>query len=149
MWMRTEFGTQFYSYSSDRGRTWSEAAPSMVVSPCAPMSIKHLPATGDLVAVYNDSSTRYAFVRHDPRNNPTWIGERTPLIAAISSDEGKTWHNHTVLEDDPEGRFCYTSILFIQRKVILSYTAEKQKNATRSGWGNMRVTLFDHRYLYK
>ena len=148
MWMRSSLGSQLFSYSSDKGITWTAPIPSVIISPLSPMSLKRIPATNDLLAIYNDSSPRYAYVRHDPGNNPSDIGERTPLIAAISKDEGKTWGNHTVLEDDPQGRFCYTSILFIYRKVILSYTAEKQLSETSSGWGNMRVTLFDYRYLY-
>jgi len=150
MWMRTSLGSQLYSYSKDSGVTWSEPVPSFLLAPCSPASIKRIPKTGDLLVVYNELSTRYMHIRKDPKNNHlTWIGERTPLVAALSKDEGKTWQKRLVLEDDPEGWFCYTSILFEGEKVILSYSAEKQRNQPLSVWGNMRVTVFDLKDIYE
>ncbi|MEI7904128.1 MAG: sialidase family protein [Candidatus Firestonebacteria bacterium] len=149
MWMRTELGSQLYSYSKDKGETWSEPVPSFLLAPCSPASIKRIPSTGDLLVIFNELSTRYMHIRKNLKNNHlTWIGERTPLIAAISKDEGKTWQNRLLLEDDPEGWFCYTSILFSGEKVILSYAAEKQRNKPESVWGNMRITILDLKEIY-
>ena len=149
MWMRTELGSQLYSYSNDKGETWSKPVPSFLLAPCSPASIKRIPSTGDLLAVYNELSTRYMHIRKNTKNNHlTWIGERTPLIAAISKDEGMTWQNRLVLEDDPEGWFCYTSVLFEGDSVILSYAAEKQRNKPESVWGNMRITILDLKEIY-
>lgn len=149
MWMRTMLGCQLYSYSTDFGDTWSAPEPSFLMTPCSPASIARIPSTGDLLAVYNEFSAQYMNIRKDPKNNHLhWIGERTPLIAAISKNEGKTWQNRLVLEDDPEGWFCYTSILFEGENVLLSYAAEKQRNQPKSVWGNMRVTLFGLQELY-
>jgi len=114
MWMRTNLGSQFFSYSEDGGETWSEVKPSNLVSPCSPASIKRIPETGDLFVVYNDRSGRFPISPHQ---------NRTPLVCAISKDEGKSWEKHFPIENDPEGRFCYTSILFIDGKIILSYSA--------------------------
>jgi sialidase-1 len=148
MWMRTVLGSQLYSYSADKGETWTEPVPSFLLSPCSPASIKRIPSTGDLLVIYNEFSLKYLHIRKDPANNPTWIGDRTPLVAALSKNEGKTWQNRLMIEDDPEGRFCYTSVLFEENNVILSYTAEKQKNEARTGWGLMRVTVFDLKSVY-
>ena len=126
MWMRTNLGSQFYSYSEDGGERWSSPSPSSLISPLSPASIKRIPAPDDLFVVYNDHSGRFPYP--EPQS-------RTPLVGVISKDEGKTWRNHFLIEDDPEGRFCYISILFINNKIILSYSAER-------GWGLMRITLF-------
>lgn len=140
MWMRTIFGSQFYSYSEDGGETWSEAKPSTLISPLSPASIKRIPETGDLFVVYNDRSGRFPLlVDH---KNPYM--NRTPLVCAISKDEGKTWQNHFVIEDDPYGNFCYTSILFIDERLVLSYSAENLKNI----WGILRVALLEFGEIY-
>lgn len=113
MWIRTDLGCQFTSHSLDEGETWSDAIPSDIKSPCSPASIKRIPDTGDLVIVWNDHSGKHPYRK----------GLRTPLCGAISKDEGKTWGNSRVLEDNPYGWYCYTSITFVDDRVILSYCA--------------------------
>lgn len=139
MWMRTNLGSQFYSYSEDAGETWSEAKPSPLISPLSPASIKRIPKTGDLFVVYNDRSGRFPLTEHE---NP--YQNRTPLVCAISKDEGETWEKHFLIEDDPDGRFCYTSVLFVNGKVILSYSAVHSKQE----WGLLRVTLLEIEEIY-
>ena len=81
----------------------------------APASIKRLP-TGDLLAVWDDHTNVSADVR-----KRDW---RAPLAAALSSDEGRTWHGTRLLEDDPKGWFCYTAILSLDDgTVLLGYCA--------------------------
>jgi len=137
MWTRTNLGSQFYSYSEDGGETWSNVQPSSLISPLSPASIKRIPETGDLLVVYNDRSGRFPL-----SDNP--YSNRTPLVAAISKDEGTTWEKHFLIEDDPEGRFCYTSILFLEDKIILSYSAAKAKDA----WGLLRVCIIGINEIY-
>jgi len=48
-------------------------------------------------------------------------GQRTPLTAAISSDEGKTWKHVRDLESDATASYAYTSVLFHRDRVLLSY----------------------------
>jgi sialidase-1 len=48
-------------------------------------------------------------------------GKRTPLTAAISSDEGKTWKNLCNLEDKAEQAYAYTSITFFRDRALLTY----------------------------
>ena len=139
MWMRTHFGSQFFSYSEDGGETWSEAKPSDLISPCSPASIKRIPETGDLFVVYNDRSGRFPIIEHE-----NGLKNRTPLVCAISKDEGKSWEKHFPIEDDPEGRFCYTSILFVDSRVILSYSAAFSKQV----WGLLRITLLTIEEIY-
>lgn len=115
MWIRNGAGRQYMCRSSDRGETWSKPEPSPLASPCAPASIKRLP-TGDLLAVWDDHTNVSADVR-----KRDW---RAPLAAALSSDEGRTWHGTRLLEDDPKGWFCYTAILSLDDgTVLLGYCA--------------------------
>ncbi len=48
-------------------------------------------------------------------------GARTPLVACLSHDEGRTWSQPKVLESDPNTTFAYTSITFHQDRVLLTY----------------------------
>ncbi|MFP4175727.1 MAG: sialidase family protein [Candidatus Brocadiia bacterium] len=61
MWARTDLGTQYEAISEDGGETWSRARPSPLCSPLSPASIKRLPGTGDLLAVWNDHSGQHPF----------------------------------------------------------------------------------------
>jgi hypothetical protein len=81
------------------------------------LSIKRIPATGDLLAVWNDHSRRWKLEQPDLQSS--W--GRTPLVAAISANEGKTWKHHTLLESDPRRGYCYTAIHFVDEAILLAY----------------------------
>lgn len=110
-WCRTSTGRQWQMFSRDQGDTWTQPEPSRFRAPCSPLSIKRIPNTGDLLAVWNDASQR----------PPDAAQQRTPLASAISRDEGKTWRHTRLLEDDPERGFCYTAIHFADDQVLLAY----------------------------
>lgn len=120
LWIRTNADRQYFSRSTDRGETWSEPAPSPLVSPLAPASIKRLP-TGDLLAVWNDHESRPEM----KTKGKAWAnGWRSPLAAALSSDDGRTWRAAKMIEDDPDGWFCYTAIQPLDDEtVLLGYCA--------------------------
>lgn len=120
-WVRTDAGFQYKSESVDAGKTWSPFVPTILASPRSPASIKRVPATGDLVAVWNDHS----FVDLDDRKN------RTPLSFAFSSDEGASWTRPIPLENDPSGWYCYTAIDFTDDAVLLGYCAGTQASGKR------------------
>lgn len=115
MFMRTNTGVQYFSYSSDNGESWSPVEPGNIISPASPASIKRIPSTGDLLLVWNNNGNDRA---------------RTPLNIAISKDEGKTWERMKILEDDPDGWYCYTGIFFTDKHVLLSYCAGSQSQKT-------------------
>ena len=51
-------------------------------------------------------------------------GRRTPLSAAISHDDGATWHGVRNIEDDPKGWFCYIAMQpLADGTVLLGYCA--------------------------
>jgi sialidase-1 len=104
MWIRTDKGKIYRSYSSDRGDTWSRPEPMELDSPLAPQSMKRLPKTGDLLLVWNNSPKL-----------------RTPLTAAISKDDGKTWTGIKDLDSIPGHTFAYTSIEFLKDRALFTY----------------------------
>lgn len=112
-WSRTDQGSQLGFTSTDAGKTWSAPAPTELKSPVSPASIKCFPDSQDLLAIYNDHSGRFRFPK----------GKRTPLVAAISNDNGKTWPRTRIIEDDPDGWYCYTAIHFTDDAVLLGYSA--------------------------
>lgn len=119
MFCRTAQASQYLSESSDGGETWTSPRPSDIVSPQSPASIERIPTTGDLLLVWNRN-------REDGKPG---MGRRTPLNTAISRDEGRTWGDVHVLEDNPHGWYCYTAIHFVSDHVLLAYCAgDRRKN---------------------
>ncbi len=131
MLCRTGMGSQFISHSTDGGRTWSSAAPAPIPSPDSPASIRRIPATDDLLLIWNNNGA-------DNR--------RTPFTCALSEDEGRTWQNLKNLEDDPDGWYCYTAIEFVGDHLLLGYCAGNR--AKGSGLARTRITRLPIRWLY-
>ncbi|MGQ9649258.1 MAG: sialidase family protein [Phycisphaerae bacterium] len=134
MWLRTDRGTQYESFSQDKGKHWSKPAPGRLASPLSPATIRRNPWTHELVCVWNDHSGRHVFL----------AGNRTPLCLAVSRDEGKTWQPSRVLEGDPNGWYCYTSMSFIKDRLILSYCAGDSKVR---GLNRLKVVAFSREWL--
>lgn len=111
MLLRTQLGEIYASRSEDRGVSWSPAASWGVVSPEAPATLRRIPATGDWLLVWNP--------RHEAGRGHG--GPRTPLRAAVSCDEGRTWAHHRDLETRSDQTFAYTSLTFHGDRVLLSY----------------------------
>ncbi|MBK9389158.1 MAG: exo-alpha-sialidase [Bacteroidetes bacterium] len=83
LWMliRTSSGFLWESYSSDKGRTWSEAKASSISSPGSRFFIRRL-SSGNLLLV-----NHYKF------------SGRSHLTARISTDDGKTWNEGLLLDE--------------------------------------------------
>ena len=86
-------------------------------SPEAPATLRRIPATGDLLMVWNDN--------HEPGGDHS--GRRTPLTAAVSSDEGHSWQHLRNIEEKPDEQYAYTSLIFVGDRVLLSYYIEDGK----------------------
>jgi Neuraminidase (sialidase) len=148
MWMRTDMRSQYISYSYDQGITWSTPVPSELKSPLSPASIKRIPKTEDLLCIYNDISGRFPY----PQGIRTSLGPRTPLVSALSTDEGRSWIKHKIIESDPDGWYCYTSICFIDDKVLLSYLAGKitiNSDGVRVISNSLRVSRVNIDWFYE
>jgi sialidase-1 len=111
MIVRTQLGGIAAAYSTDQGETWGEPFSLDVVAPEAPSTIGRIPATRDLLLIWNRT--------YDPQAGHG--GERTPLTAAVSSDEGKTWRHFRDLETRPDRGYAYTSLRFVGSRALLSY----------------------------
>lgn len=116
-WCRTDQGGQYGFTSADGGKTWTPPEPTELKSPNGPASIKRLPGSSDLLALYNDHSGRFPF----PPN------KRNPFVAAISKDGGKTWPWRKLVEADPDGLYHYTAIHMTDDAVLLAYCAGDSK----------------------
>jgi Neuraminidase (sialidase) len=116
-WARTDQGAQYGFTSADAGKSWSPPVPTELKSPTSPASIKRLPKSPHLLAIFNDHSGRFPFPK----------GKRTPLVVAVSTDGGKTWPQAKPIEEDPDGWYCYTAIHFTDDAVLLAYCAGDSK----------------------
>ena len=113
MLCRTDQGYQMRSYSEDDGITWSEIGPTDILSPVSPATVERLEDTGELLMVWNN---------HDGIA-PELSKKRTPLTAALSSDDGVTWDRYKTLEDNPKGWYCYTAMERVGEYILLAYCA--------------------------
>ncbi|PYY12557.1 MAG: hypothetical protein DMG69_00820 [Acidobacteria bacterium] len=76
-------GTKLYqSWSSDGGVTWQQPQPSTLTAHNSPAALWKLDGSSDVLVVWNNSPTG-----------------RTPLVAALSTDGGRTWSEPKVLAD--------------------------------------------------
>jgi predicted neuraminidase len=85
-------GKMWQSTSRDNARTWSQATRHDLPNPGSRLDMVKLD-TGDLVLIFNNT----------PRG-------RTPLSAALSHDEGKTWPFIKNLETE-RGEFSYPAVI--------------------------------------
>ncbi|TMV46675.1 exo-alpha-sialidase [Paenibacillus mesophilus] len=125
-WARTDMGCQYEMYSMDGGDSWSLPAPSFFTSPDSPLSMKRMPG-GPLLAVWNP------IPNYPSRAIEKHTAGRTPLIGAISRDEGKTWGHYFAMEREEEDRggYCYTAIHFVRdESLLLAYCAGEAEDVS-------------------
>jgi len=143
MVMRTQLGAVYKSTSPDGGKTWSKGETLGVEAPESCPELIKVPATGDLLLIWNAS-------KYDPK----WashFGKRTPLSAAVSKDGGKTWSKPRHIETDPGWAFsnpgcCFTSM----GTVVVNYWACKyQASGYMSNYPiHLKAAIVDVQWLY-
>lgn len=115
---RTDVGFQLECYSDDRGESWTNPQPNrFFTSPEAPMMMKRV---GEYtVAVFNPIP-RFA-IRNDVTSfgGKTW--GRTPLVCAVSDNDGQTFERIYYLETDPENSYCYPAVFDGGDYMLVSY----------------------------
>jgi photosystem II stability/assembly factor-like uncharacterized protein len=84
---RTGAGSIHTSISADGGDTWSAPEPTTLESPCSALTLRRAP-DGRLVCLYN-----HVKPLHEGAFFP-----RTPLVYALSSDDGATWSAPVVID---------------------------------------------------
>ncbi|WP_225865512.1 sialidase family protein [Dyadobacter aurulentus] len=135
MYIRTDRGMQYASYSKDKGKTWQVAVPYNLPSPLSPATIVRDPATGQLVAIWNNFGVL-----------GLGYGKRTPFNIAVSADEGVSWKQVKTIHDDPDGHYCYTAARFnAQGDLLLSYCAGFRSKGT--GLSITNLTKINHGWL--
>lgn len=132
MIVRTQSGHIASSYSKDAGETWSQPTSWGVRAPEAPATLRRIPSTGDLLLIWNDTYSQ----------GKGHGGRRTPLTAAISSDDGKTWQLKKQIETDPNHAYAYTSLMFHQGRAILSYYVQKENGQISSRFRSLPISWF-------
>jgi hypothetical protein len=132
-WSRTDRGVQYQYRSVDDGKSFSPPEPSNFQSPNSPLSIRRMPGTEFLIAVYNDHSGRLPL--------PPDRNRRSPLVISVSADEGATWSFPKVVEDDMTGWYCYAAIHFVDDAVLLAYVAGDEKVGRLSRLRMRRIPL--------
>jgi hypothetical protein len=138
MYIRASGNYQQLSFTSDKGLTWSHIEKSNIASPLSPATIEKIPETDDWLLVWNNNDGSI----------PGINGKRTPLTAAISKDEGKTWEKIKNIHDDTDGWYCYIAIRFVENEhVLLGYCAGSQSQKT---WLSVTdITRINKKWLYE
>jgi photosystem II stability/assembly factor-like uncharacterized protein len=119
-WARTDLCYQYEMFSFDRGETWTTPQPSRFTSPCSPMSVKRIPQTGNLLAIWNPVPN---YNGRSEFSGTVWHGGRNPLVLAVSKDDGSTWADYRIVESQEDHGYCYTAIHFLEDSVLLGYCA--------------------------
>tara|TARA_R110002095_G_scaffold198174_2_gene177606 strand:- start:10 stop:1194 length:1185 start_codon:yes stop_codon:yes gene_type:complete len=112
--LRTTNQRLYQSFSKDGGVHWSTPEPSELPAPEAPPLVKRIPTTGDLLLIWNNVAS--------PSNWP-----RTPLTAAISQDEGKTWKHFKDIENRSSVDAAYPSVTFVGDEALVAYYSRSTK----------------------
>jgi sialidase-1 len=119
---RNSSGCQYEAFSRDGGETWYDIRPSRFVSPSSPSGLKRL-RDGRIMVVWNNSL------------KPKHVFNRLVLTAAISDDDGRTWHGYREIARTngvagPDGWVCYPWITqATDGTVIVTYsTADFKAN---------------------
>jgi sialidase-1 len=133
MHIRTQLGHIAVSESGDGGETWTEPRSWGVRGPESPATLRRIPSTGDLLLIWNDTF----------REGEGHGGRRTPLTAAVSTDDGKTWSFRRDLETNDEDTYAYTSVFFHRGRALLSYYVEGGKpSRISSRFRSVPITWF-------
>lgn len=142
-WARTDQGSQYGMWSSDDGDTWSPPQPTQFRSPRSPLSMKRIAENNHLLAIWNDHSGRFTLYPTQPST-----AKRTPLVSAISENDGKTWKYFQQVESNPAEGYCYTAIHFIDDFVLLAYLVLGEKT-TEGGGLRLRIRKIKLDWFYR
>ena len=133
MILRTQLGHIGTAYSDDRADTWTEPDHWSVTAPESPATVRGIPSTGDLLLIWNNC--------HQPGAGHG--GLRTPLTAAVSSDEGRTWSNVRDLESRSDQTYSYPSLLFVGHRAVISYyVCDQETGRVSSRFRSLPVAWF-------
>lgn len=110
--MRTSGGFVGRSDSTDGGRTWSPVAPTIIPTAVNSSIDVELLEDGRLLLLYNPARTDTSL--------------RSPLRLAVSSDNGVTWRDIVVLENQ-QGDFFHPCIIATKSGVAIAYSWNRER----------------------
>ena len=142
MVMRTQMGSIYKSYSGDRGVSWSPAETMGIRAPESCPTLGRIPLTGDLLLLWNDNFEPNAYSHG---------GKRTPLVAAVSNDDGATWGPMRTIENAPDTAFTNPGIAFTSRNTaIVNYWTSQYHPNGRMGDDriSLKLAIIDVPWLY-
>ena len=142
MVMRNQLGSPFMSESGDGGMTWSKPQTTGLRTPESCSELTRIPGTGDLLMIWNNSGYDPGFRSH--------YGKRSPLTAAVSRDEGRTWQHVRDIEDDPTRAFSNPGCRFTRSgKAIINYwTCEYLPDWRMQDVIDLRVAVVNADWFY-
>lgn len=106
MLLRSTRGTVYRSDSSDYGKSWCPAYPTMLPNNNSGLDVVKL-ANGYLVLIYNPISGNWS--------------ERSPISISFSKDNGNLWTDPYHFEIE-KGEFSYPAIISCQDEIHVTYT---------------------------
>ncbi len=109
--MRTDKGRIYKSESVDGGLNWSKAERTEMPNNNSGIDCVRVP-DGRIFLVYNPVSENW--------------GDRSPLALAVSKDNGRTFENVCILEEEKDGEFSYPSITFHNNRLFIAYTYNRR-----------------------
>lgn len=113
MFIRSTEGYIYRSDSQDAGQTWCRAYSTGLPNNNSGIDLTTL-EHGEIVLVYNPVGENW--------------GKRTPLVINISRDNGKTWGDKFILENE-EGEFSYPAVVSRGNDIYLVYTWKRERIA--------------------
>jgi len=111
-YFRTDRGYQYECFSHDGGERWTTPQPSRFSSPCSPMKMKR-DEEGNIYAVWNPIPN-YTGRKLYPAS---W--GRTPLVYAVSKDDGKTWSEPLAIASEENHGYCYPALFSTKDQALL------------------------------
>lgn len=113
MLLRSTDGYIYRSDSKDGGKTWCPAYRTCLPNNNSGIDLVRLD-NGTLALVYNPVGQNW--------------GPRTPLVLSTSTDNGQTWRQVCVLEDE-EGEYSYPAIIKAGDQIMITYTWKRERIA--------------------
>jgi predicted neuraminidase len=111
MLLRSTSGYIYRSDSHDKGETWSSAYP---------IPLPNNNSGIDLVKLENHTLV----LVHNPVMGDG--GARTPLVCSVSEDNGLSWNEAFVLENEP-GEYSYPAIVALGNRTYIVYTWKRER----------------------
>jgi len=143
MVMRNQLGSLFLAESTDGGASWAKPQTTGLRAPESCPELARLPETGDLLMLWNNSPYDPAFRSH--------YGKRSPLTAAISRDDGRTWTHVRDIEDDPTRAFSNPGCRFTRAgtAVVNYWTCVYTPDWAMQDIIDLRVALIETGWCYR